>query len=177
LFVGALLPLIPIGPGSEVGKDKPFAVILQFETANSGYAFDPSAVKLFYSEGDYSPDKMQGPFTQINRTQEIARASPGHDWECMDTHKSREIRGPMGLIPSKSCFFLEFPIGTLSPAQGFQVEVRGLSNQGVETKLPRFVSVLDTGQECRSWETNKRLEKDLRPARCARTRWLFSLCV
>ena len=138
LFIGPLLPLIPIGPGNEVGKNKPFNVVIQFEVAGSGYTFNPSLVKLYFADSAYSPLKTWGPFMQINKALEIARASPGHNWVCTDADRNRENADTSVISPPKSCFVLEFPITTLTPAEGFQVELRGLSNEGNEIMLPRI---------------------------------------
>jgi hypothetical protein len=138
LFIGPLLPLLPIGPGNEVGKNKPFKVIIQFEVVSSGYTFNPSSVKLYFADSAYSPVKAWGPLTQTNKALEIARASPGHNWVCTDADRNRENVDTSVAVPPKSCFVLEFPITTLTPAEGFQVELRGLSNEGNEITLPRI---------------------------------------
>jgi hypothetical protein len=140
LFIGPLLPLIPIGPGNEVGKNKLFNVVIQFEVASSGYTFIPSSVKLYFGDSMYSPVKARGPLTETSRALEIARASPGHNWVCTDADRDREWEyvDTSVTIPPKSCFVLEFPITTLTPAEAFQVELRGLSNEGNEITLPRI---------------------------------------
>ena len=138
LFIGPLLPLVPIGPGNEVGKNKPFNVIIQLEVASPGYTFNPRSVKLYFAETTYSPVKAWGPLTQTNRALEIARASPGHNWVCTDGATNRTTVDTSVAIPPKSCFVLEFPLTTLTPSEGFQVELRGLSHDGNEFTLPRI---------------------------------------
>ncbi len=138
LFVGVVVPVVPLGPGAKIGADKPFQLIIQFQDSEGTHSFAPASFLLATESGPVAPSSIRGPLTRTDFPRELEKASFGHSWTCRDQGRhamkvepSLEIK-----IPPKSCLVLEFVLPTLPPQEQFSVEVGGLKKEGVP--LPKI---------------------------------------
>jgi len=140
LTVGPLVPLIPVGPGNELGKGKPFRVVVQFETSDPSYTFMTGDASLLHDGMEYRPNQSAGPLSGTGVPRELQRASRGHDWVCNDvfTVSPDVLLQNVSLPRSRSCFVLQFPVITPGPDQRFHLELRGLRKNGRAVELPRI---------------------------------------
>jgi hypothetical protein len=140
LTVGPVVPLIPVGSGNELGKDKPFRLVVQFETSDTGYTFKTGESFLFHAGSEYRPALSAGPLSRIDVAREIQRASRGHEWVCNDMvrESADQLLRDEPIPLSRSCFVLEFPVLTPGPDQTFQVELRGMKKDGRIVVLPKI---------------------------------------
>jgi len=143
IAVGPIVPFVPLGRGNELRKEKPFQIVVQFETSDERYTFAPKDTVLLHAGAEYRPVESAGPFTRASAPRELQRASRGHDWVCNDTWTSKlslpsQYLDDVPVPSSRSCFVLEFPVLTPSPDQPFQIELRGLKKEGRQVDLPKI---------------------------------------
>ena len=139
LAVGPLVPLIPVGSGNELGKGKPFQVVIQFETSGA-YTFMAGDATLLHGGAEYRAAQSAGPLSRTGVPRELQRASRGHDWVCNDvfTMNPDALLRDVSLRHSRSCFVLQFPVVTPNPDQPFHIRLRGLKKDGRAVELPEI---------------------------------------
>ena len=89
IAVGPIVPLVPLGRGDELRKEKPFQIVVQFEASDERHTFAPRDTALLHAGAEYRPVESAGPFTRASAPRELQRASRGHDWVCNDTWTSK----------------------------------------------------------------------------------------
>ena len=138
LTVGPLVPFIPVGSGNELGKGKPFQVIVQFETAEPVYTFRTGDASLIHGGKVYRPALSAGPLSRTDVPRELQRAARGHDWICNDTFtvNGESLLRDVSVPLFRSCFVLQFPVITPDPDQPFDLRLHGVKRDGQALELP-----------------------------------------
>lgn len=135
-------PVVPIVPFPTVGeppvkrKGKNLMLVVQMETNNEGLRFAPKDVVIQYKNNIYKPTTARGPYSGGGHAREVARAVPGHKWECFRP-KGELITG-LGTreVNGKVCFEIEFQLTTLQPEEEFRVTLGGIERNGEALYAP-----------------------------------------
>lgn len=135
-------PVVPVVPVPTVGeppvkrKGQHFRLIVQMEAESEGLRFTPGDVVIRYKSNTYKPTVARGPYSGGGHAREVARAVPGHKWECFPP-KSELVAG-LGPreVSGKVCFEIDFPITTLQPEEEFRVTLGGIERNGEALYAP-----------------------------------------
>jgi hypothetical protein len=138
MMVGPIIPIVPLGSGNELGKNQAFSVIVQFDTTQSEFTYVAGETTLQLDGSTIPVSTVSNAMTVTEPGRELARAARGHTWVCRRTKATADTEPAIAqVVPAgKSCFALNFGVGTVGPGRTFRVELRGLKRSGIPVELP-----------------------------------------
>lgn len=138
LFPGPVLPIFPVGAGSDATGSMPLNITFYFETKVSDYSFEWREIILSYSGTTYVPEEAVGPLTTLGWSQELERVKPGHSWTCVGFGNKRfeTATPPSAAIPNKGCIRLRYNVKTPSPDDPFDLTLGGIKKSEQSVGVP-----------------------------------------
>lgn len=166
-MVGFIVPFPLLLPGTQArSSDENFRIYIQLETSENGFLLDPTEVKIRVLGKELGPEH----FAVLGATTSAwpkyllgpSDESPGHKWQCartfFDVERNQWFHVDVGEVPllklsgpvsfqGRTCFLLEYSIGTLPPAQDFTIEIGGIKRYGKTIQVPPITFHSKTGIE------------------------------
>ncbi len=141
LAFGPILPIIPLGPGNDFGRQNHnLRVIIQFETKHEGISITPSSTTLNLEGSEIFPNKYSGLLSKITYPREAAKATPGHQWICetQSLNLTGTNKGHDFALSSRACVVIEFPVRTPETTKNFSITLKGIKQYGQPVSVPIF---------------------------------------
>jgi len=138
LTIGPLIfPVIPIGFGSNLEREKEFLhIVVQFDTKENNYIFDPTGVILNIDGKSYRPNSISEFITKTGPAREGNRSIPGHNWTCDFSGIVSQSSLIKKFKVQKGCLVLEYSLETPEPEKEFNIRINGLSIFGANVEIP-----------------------------------------